>query len=202
MQNSGNARLRQGCGPAVLLALLATSPESAYVTYKGHVTVEHLRHASSMEKLAVPWEDALHDGLGTEREDGGDAEAPDVLEMVVKLALFQKKGRLVGFAEPGRPLPQVLTQLVVFPFPYPVGVGLLPGRQGLLHRAARLCGGRTSSMGTVASDKGKVRAADEQVAISAESVPVSGQCMGSQRRTTCTRSDKDIWRERKRRSHR
>ena len=194
-QIRGKVRLRQWYGPAVLLALQGGRvPESAYVTYKGHVTkvaMEHLRHASTMEKLAVRWEDALHDvlrGLGAEPEDGGeDPGVPDArgdggeASAGGGLPVVPEEGPLPGdpgFVEPGRPLPEVLPQPTVFPFPYPVGVSLPAGTPGVATpSSSSLQRRRTSSMRTVASTRAKVdeRQPSGSQSVPAESVHESGQ---------------------------
>ena len=81
--------LRQWHGPALVAALEGgRTPTSAYLTYRGNLTkcaIEHIRHATSLERLASEeWDQLLQDVLRASEEPPGeledapveDAEAP------------------------------------------------------------------------------------------------------------------------------
>ena len=128
-QHRRRLQLRSWHGPGVLLALEGGNiPVAGYVAYRGNVTkvaLEHLRHASAMERLAATdWEAILDDVIrGSELdrqvtgpgEVAGDGVDPPQGEPV-RGALPAPRRRQVVFETHRREQPE---RTVVFPYPYP-----------------------------------------------------------------------------------
>ena len=138
--------LKKWHGPAVILAIEGNPnsiPMAAYLAYRGNATkvaMEHLRHASALERLAAEdWDEILEDVVNAvdhgDQGDGGVPALQDGDPAEDQRGEPGERGELPQQAEPLPMLPEhqpVLQQqpqaqpVVVFSYPYPSS--LVPSR--------------------------------------------------------------------------
>ena len=157
--------LKRWHGPSVILAIEGSPtsvPISAYVAYRGNVTkvaMEHLRHASALERLvAEDWDAIVQDVLNSVDPGGGGADdGGEVPQLQDGEAEDPDHGQPrddqgVPIPEPALPmLPEhrpVVQQQVVFPYPYPASLVPMSAAAPSMSAASKLSSRRSSTATT------------------------------------------------------